>query len=211
MSSIGLAFPAPRCEAAGELARLIGSRADLEAKLDQLDREQRAASEDVARLSAELTALEKHALEGVEVTRAQRRKAEDALAKARAAHAAPWGERRQALREAINGHQGRVQAFAAAHFAELVAEVEQDGAEAAERVDAAAEKLVEAAHERDRAAQRLDALNATVRGRSRPGDVARSHGEALLREATQLLQEGGEVAPKLRPELVGASDEVAAA
>jgi chromosome segregation ATPase len=196
-----LAFPEPRCEAAVELARLLDSRAELESKLDALDREQRAAGEEVARLSAELVALERRGLEGEEVSPAARTKAEEALAKAQAAHAAPWGERRQALKESINGHQGRVQRFVGEHFGELVEEVEQDGALAAEAIDDAAAKLVEAARERDQASKRLDALNATVRGASRFGDVAISRADAVAREAGRMLAEGGEVAPRVRDEL----------
>jgi chromosome segregation ATPase len=196
-----LAFPAPQSEAALELARLIDSRAELEAKLDTLDGEQQHAGEQVARLSAELVALERRGLEGEEVTPAASRKAEDALAKAKVANAAPWGERRQALREAIAGHSGRVQRFVAEHFGELVEEVEAAGKEAADDVDAAAEALVTAWRKRDTASQRLDALLATVRGASRFGDVTLSRSEPVTREAEKLLAGGGEVAPTVRDEL----------
>jgi hypothetical protein len=196
-----LGFNAPRSEAALELARLIDSRAELESKLDALDREQYAAGEDVTRLSDELTALERRSLEGESVTSAQRSKAEAALAKARSVAASPRGERRQALREAIGGHQARVQHFVAEHFAELVEEVEVDGAEATQAVDDAATKLVAAYHDRDRASQRLDALIATVNGRSNFGDVTLSRSEPVTREAKKLLASGGEAAPRLRDEL----------
>jgi hypothetical protein len=196
-----LAFPAPQSEAALELARLIDSRAELESKLDALDREQYAAGEEVARLSDELTALERRSLEGESVTPAQRSKAEGELAKARAVAASPWGERRQAINEAIQGHQARVQRFVAEHFAELVEEVEQDGEQAAQAVDDAAAKLVAAARERDIASHRLDALIATVNGRSNFGDVTLSRSEPVTREAEKLLASGGEVAPRLRDEL----------
>ena len=197
-----LVFLEPRGEAAVELARLIDSRAELEAKLDALDREQRGTAETLAKRSAELTALEKRALEGEQVGAADRRKAEDALVKAKAAHAANWAEKRSALRQAIAGHQGRVQAFVGEHFTELVAEVEQDGAEAAQAVDTAATKLVEAARERDAASRRLDALVTAVCGQSKFGDVAISRSEAVVGAAERLLSDGGEVAPTLRPELV---------
>jgi outer membrane murein-binding lipoprotein Lpp len=196
-----LAFPAPQSEAALELARLIDSRAELESKLDALDREQYAAGEEVTRLSDELTSLERRSLEGESVTPAQRSKAEGELAKARSVAASPWGERRQAVTEAIHGHQGRVGAFVAEHFAELVEEVEADGAEAARAVDAAAASLVAAYHDRDRASQRLDALIATVNGRSNFGDVTPSRSESITREAEKLLASGGEAAPRVRDEL----------
>jgi chromosome segregation ATPase len=203
VSSFGhLGFAAPRSEAARELAGLIDAEAELDAKLDRLDREQRAAAETVARLSAALVELERRELAGGKVTAAQRSKAEAELAEARAADAAPWGERRTALRAAIGDHHNRVQAFIAAHFVELLAELEEDGAEASRKVNDAAATLVEAAHERDTCSKRVDALVTAVRGQSKFGDVVISRGEAVLREAERMLSEGGEVAPTLRPELV---------
>jgi hypothetical protein len=136
------------------------------------------------------------------VTAAQRSKAEAELAEARAADAAPWGERRTALRAAIGDHHNRVQAFIAAHFVELLAELEEDGEQAAHKVNDAAAALVEAAHERDACSKRVDALVTAVRGQSKFGDVAISRSEAVAREAERLLAEGGEVGPTLRPELV---------
>lgn len=201
-----LDFPAPRCKAAAELVRLLGTRDQLEAKLDALDAEQRVAADTLAQRSAELTALERRRLEGGQVSAAQRSKAEDALAQAKTAHAAPWAERRQALREAINNHANRVQTFVAEHFAELIEEVEADGAKAAQAVDVAATKLVAAYHERDRASQRLDGLLAVTRGASRFGDVATSRADALVREATGLLRNGGEAAPRVRSGIVPGRD-----
>jgi hypothetical protein len=196
-----LGFNAPRSKAAAELAGLVNARGELEARLDQLDREQQHAGEQVTRLSAELVALERRSLEGESVTPTKRDKAEAELAKARAVAASPWGERRQAISEAIGGHHNRLQNYAGEHFAELVEEVEEDGEQAAQAVDAAAASLVAAYVERDRASQRLDALIALVRGASRFGDVALSRSQPVKREAEKLLAEGGEVAPRVRDEL----------
>ncbi len=202
VSSIGqLAFDEPRCDAAVELARLVGSRAELEQRLNTLDRQQRDAAAMLEKRSAELTALERRELEGEQVSAAQRGKAEEALTKAKVAHAANWAEKRSALRGALDGHQGRVQAFVAENFRELVAEVEQEGAEAARKVNDAATALVEAAHKRDAASRRLDALITAVRGQSKFGDVAISRSEAAVGAAERLLSDGGEVAPVLRDEL----------
>ena len=191
-------FSEPRSEAAIELTRLLGVQVELEARLDTLDREQRTAAETLTERSAELVALERRGLEGEQVTAAQRNKTEDALLKAKTAHAAPWGERRSAIQQAINGHQGRVQAFVAEHFAELVDEIEQDGAKAARAVDAAAGTLVTAYQERARCSQRLDTLIAAINGTSRSGDVALSRADGLFREADRMLQKGGEAAPVVR-------------
>jgi hypothetical protein len=192
---------APRSEAALELARLVDSRSELAMKLDQLDHSQRLAGEEVARLSGELTALERRSVEGEQVSAKALGSAEVALAKARAAHAAPWGERRQAINEAIQGHQARVQRFVSEHLAVLIEEAEAAGVLAAEAVDKAAEKIVEAARERDTASKRIDALLASVNGSSKFGDVALSRGDGLAREADRLLQAGGEIAPRVRDEL----------
>lgn len=63
MSSLDqLAFHAPRSEAAVDLVQLVDAKAELEAKLDRLDREQREAADTLAKRSAELTELEKRAL-----------------------------------------------------------------------------------------------------------------------------------------------------
>jgi chromosome segregation ATPase len=202
MSSFAqLSFPAPRSEAARELAGLVEDEGKLDEKLDRLDREQRAAAEKVAQLSAALVELERHELAGEKVSAAQRSKAEAELAGARAASAAPWGERRAAVRQAISDHHNRVQTFIAAHLAELLAELEEDGAEASRKVNDAAVALVEAAHERDTCSKRVDALLAAVNGSSRFGDVALSRSEAVAREAQRMLSDGGEVAPVLRDEL----------
>ena len=65
------------------------------------------------------------------------------LARARAAVAAPWGERRSAARKAIAGEEGTIQAFVAWHFVDLLSELEEDGAQARAVTDEAA-RLVEA-------------------------------------------------------------------
>ena len=51
---LNLELSAPRGEAAQELARLVAGRRELVGRLDQIDQQQRQASEEVARLSAEL-------------------------------------------------------------------------------------------------------------------------------------------------------------
>jgi hypothetical protein len=69
-------------------------------------------------------------------------------------------------------------------------------------MDDGARMLVEAAHERASCAARHDQLIAAVRGRSQFGGVALSRCETLVREATQLLESGGELGPTVRPELL---------
>ena len=198
LSSFALDFSAPRSAAAVELARLIDAQDELEDRRDLLDREQRAAGETLQRTSGALVELERASALGETVSAAARTKAEVELVKAKAASAAPWAERRDALSQAVAAHRGGVQAFVGAHFSELVNEIEEDGISAAEAVDAAAARLVAAAHERGRHAARLDALIATVRGRSERGDVAISKADSLVRETERFLELGGETAPTLR-------------
>ena len=208
-----LDFQAPRTPAAQELARLLAAHAELEARLDRFDREQTDAGERVARASAALVELEAAELDGKKVTAEARTKAETELAKARSAFAEPWGERRAAITRTVAADRGRVQRYVGENLAALVAEVEEDGSEAAEAVDTSAARLVAAAHERERHARRLDALVASVRGRSQYGDVAVSAADEAVRAAQRFLSEGGETPPALRagllPESSVTADEAA--
>jgi hypothetical protein len=69
---LNLELSAPRGEAAQELARLVAGRRELVGRLDQIDQQQRQASEEVARLSAELADLEWAAASAEQVTTASR-------------------------------------------------------------------------------------------------------------------------------------------
>ena len=187
----------PRGTAAIELAALTAARRELDAKLDALDAQQRSASEDVARFGADLADLERRALAGEQVSGKQRTAAENMLAAARAKSAEPWPERRAGIQRAIRDRDHAVQKHIAANFAELLAEVEEDGRAAADALTTAAAHLVDVAYERARCADRLDQLVASVQGRSRPGLVARSRAEALVDAARRLVERGGEQAPAL--------------
>ncbi len=95
-----------RGEAGRELAARLAARAELDSLLDALDAEQRRASEDVVRLSAELADLEREAAGGKPVSGSQRTKAEQALAKVRLVHGEPWAERRAGVQAAIRDPRG---------------------------------------------------------------------------------------------------------
>jgi hypothetical protein len=108
--------------AAEELAELTQRRASAQARVDQLERQQRAATEAAAKASATLADLERRALGGEKVSAATRRQAEDALTRARAEAGEPWAERIAGSRAAIRDAQTEVQKFTAAHLDELVAD-----------------------------------------------------------------------------------------
>jgi hypothetical protein len=89
--SIG--FPAPRSAEAIELNRLLAWRMGLVSKVDELERRHRSSHQNAAEASSALEQLERGAFAGEKVTDAQRKRAEDTLAKAREAEREPWGGR----------------------------------------------------------------------------------------------------------------------
>jgi hypothetical protein len=127
---------------------------------------------------------------------AKRRTLEQQLAEARSAAEKPWPERIEGARRTVRDLDDERQAYVGQHLAELVAVLEEEGRAAADDLDAAAKAVVAAFGERQRVDQAISQLAAMV-GRPRPGDVARSHGDAVVREANALLDAGGEVPPRL--------------
>jgi hypothetical protein len=192
---------APRGEAMTELARLGEAEHELQAKLSDVGQEQRAAGDDVARVSGELTELEARAARGEQVLAKERTALEQRLAAARSRAAQPWEERRAALHAVARERQAATHRHAAEHFGVLLEEIETGSVQAADRVDAALRELLDAVAERAAAARRVEALVILVRGRTAFGDVPPSRADAVAREAERLLGEGGEPPPLLRPEL----------
>jgi hypothetical protein len=197
MSTRQLPDLAPSGSAASEqLHALVVARAELDDRLDALDDRQRQASEDVARLSEELSELERAAAVGEQVTPAHRTKAENALMQARLLHGQPWAERREGIRAAARDADRDLNQFVAEHLGDLVDELHETADAAAQAVDRACHTLVSAYAERQAVEARVSALTAMVRN-PRPGDVARTRAEAVVREANRLLEEGGEQSPRL--------------
>jgi chromosome segregation ATPase len=181
--------------AATELAALAAARAELDERADALDREQRQASENVARLSAALADLERRAAAGEQVISDEARtKAERELTQARIAAGAPWAERRDGVRAAIRDADHATRTFVAEHLDELLAELADEADAAASAVDRACHALITAYRERQAVESRVTELCALVRP-PRPGDIVRTRSEALAREAERLLAQGGEAAP----------------
>ena len=177
-----------------ELARLLQRQAELEARVDHVSAEERAAAAAVQEASDALVSLERAAAGGEKISEAARRKAEDVLLQARTTAASPWGERRKAARLAADDARQEVALYVAEHVDALLADVGERGERAARAEDAAAEALLAAYEERQAAERETFDLLGYVR-RARPGDVARSRAEQLVAEARKLIEQGGEQAP----------------
>lgn len=186
----------PRSEVSTELAALVAQRDALRDRVDETDREQREANERAASTSAALAELERRALAGDDVG-GQRKKLETELAKAKAAAAEPWAERRAGRQAAVRDHEQQMRIFVGQNFAALYDELAEDAEAAATHVNNACNELLAAYHERQVIDGRVTNLAAMVR-QPQLGDVARTHAEAVAAAASALLQAGGEQAPLLR-------------
>lgn len=183
----------PRSEVSTELAALVAQRDALRDRVEAIDSEQREANERAANTSVALAELERRALAGHDVG-GQRKKLEAELAKARAAAAEPWAERRAGGQQAVRDHEQQVRIFVGQHFAALYDDLAEA---AATRVDHACNELLAAYHERQVIDGRVTTLAAMVRA-PQLGDVARTRAEAVAAAASALLMAGGEQAPLLR-------------
>jgi hypothetical protein len=181
-------------EALRELAALLEPRAALEQRLDDLDRQQRAASERREGASDALAQLEARAAAGEQVSGAARTKAERELLEARAHWGEPWAERRAGVSRAIAARDDDVRRFVASRFGDLKAELETAGEHVARELDEAAAHLVRAHARREAIASQLISLCSMLRP-TRPGDVSRSAAEPAVRAASALLDGGGEARP----------------
>jgi hypothetical protein len=181
-----------RSTATQAMARLVAERDRASDRVDQLEAQAREASAAAQQASVDLIEFERH---GASPT-GRRPKLEQALVAARAKAAEPWAERIAGARTRIGDRHAEVQAFVAEHLDELVADRERQGEAAAARLTAAAESVLTAYADRERAASEIAGLAAMV-GRTHSTDITRSRAEALARAAGDLVDAGGEVAPKL--------------
>jgi hypothetical protein len=184
----------PRGTAAKELAALVNRRASLDEREGELDQQQRAATAEVELMRARLADLERAAVSGDKVDEKTRREAEEALTRARLKAAEPWAERREGVRAAMREADQAVTTFVGAHFDELLAELREDAENAAEDLNRACARVVDAYAERARVEQCVTSLCAIIR-HPRPGDIAYTRAAAVAKEAETLLLEGGEAAP----------------
>ncbi len=173
------------------MARLVAERDRARDRVDELEREARFSGERAAAASAALTEFERRGGRA-----AERTKLEAELAEARAKAAEPWAERIAGARTRIGDHQAELQRFVGEHLQELVADREAEGEAGAARLTEAAERVLTAHREREQIAGEIAQLCSMV-GRVHSTDITHSRGEALARAAGDLVDGGGEVAPKL--------------
>jgi chromosome segregation ATPase len=187
----------PRGDAMTELVRLSAAEQELRRRVEQVDNEARFANAELTAAREQLVELERKA--GAGGPRAQqRRKVEQRLAEAEQAAAQPWRERIAGAEQAVRDARSAVRQHAAQHLDELVDELEQAGAEAAEFVDAAAESFV-AAVERCEAVERDLIATVALTGRAMtPADVSRLRSGEAAQAVRQFLAQGGEHAATLR-------------
>jgi chromosome segregation ATPase len=173
--------------------KLVEARERANDRVRELEAEQRLASQTLVAARETLVQFERRG----GGRPAERRQLEEALAKAKKAAEEPWSERLEGARRAARDAQHEVQRFVAEHLAELVEAREVDGQAAAERINTAAAEMLAGYQEWSQVATEINGLLALV-GPVRPGDVSFTRCEALAREASTLLREGGEQAPVVR-------------
>jgi hypothetical protein len=165
------------------------------ARIDEVGGQARAAAVELAHAREALTEAER-----LGAPAAERKRLEQRLAAAEQRHGEPWAERRAGAERAAMDARHAVQLHASEHLSELVAEIEERGRAAAEQVDAAAERFLDAVTRRAEVDQELTATLALVR-RNKPGDVARSRADEARHAVAEFIQRGGEVPPTVRVEL----------
>jgi hypothetical protein len=205
LADLTAAKPKPNAETA-ELARLRAARADVEARLDQLDRDARDATAGLAAARDAVAQLERRAANGETVTDEERRQAEADLETAAARQREPWPERADGVRAAVRDADQAIQRYVAEHFDALLGVVHEQADQAAADVDTCARRLAEAIAERARVEQTVIAFASTVRT-TQPGELQRSRTDQLSRELERLAMLGGELPPRLRVDPVAEASE----
>jgi hypothetical protein len=190
-------FDAPRSEAAKQLAALVKVRHDLGGQEAAINQQEREAHDNARRLAAELTDLERRVAVGEQVSAQARTKAEQTLVKARIAAHEPWAERRAGVQAAIRDQEHAILQFVAENLDELVAEIEEDGQDAAQALNRACRAVEDAYLQRMACEQRLTSVVGMVRI-PRPGEIAFTRAEEVRRAAVALLMAGGEQPPTLK-------------
>jgi chromosome segregation ATPase len=176
-----------------KLTELRQRVAEAQAKVDQLEAEQRAASEAREAARAALIDAERRG-----VRPAERTKLESALTTAEARTEERWPERIAGARARISDCELALQGFVAENLRALVEEVEARGDQAAADEVAAAGQLLAAYNRREACVGEIGALVAAAGGRVHPADVGPpSRADAAAAECRRLV-ENGEPAPRLR-------------
>lgn len=193
-----------------ELLALAEREQELRAKVDEVGRDARRASEELAEAREALIELERHAGVGEKSSAQERKAAETRLAKAQQEAGAPWAERLAGAERGAADARHAIQRHAAERLAELVAEVEEAGADAAQQVDAAAQSFLDAVGRVTAIEHDVTAIMAATGRHMRPGDITRLRSDQAANVMRTFLAEGGERGPTLRrdlPELGQVADE----
>jgi hypothetical protein len=180
-----------------ELARLERRNAEARQRVEQLERDQRAAGQARQEARAALVEAERRG-----AAPADRKKLEQTLADAEARASEPWPERIEGARAAARDLTGERRQLVAHNLLSLAEAVEADGGSAASAINEHCAGLIAAYHRRQELEQRLFTLASTVRV-TEPGDVSRSKADQLAKAAMALLQAGGETPPVLRRDRYG--------
>jgi hypothetical protein len=179
-------------DAAAAMSKLVEKREHANDRVHEIEAEQRLASHTLQATREALVQFERRGGGGEEC-----RQLEQALAEAKAEANAPWSERIEGARRRARDAQHEVAGYVAEHLTELVAAREAEGQAAAERINTACSEILAGHAEWERIAGDISALLSLV-GPVRPGDVSFGRSEALAREASTLLREGGEQGPVVR-------------
>ena len=191
MVSDQLRHPNPTSDAARELNALLDQRAQLAATTGDAENRVRFMSDDVQQASAAVTDIERRALGGEKVSDTERAKARKRLADAKATADEPWSLRAEGGRRALSDLDRRISTHVLETFDQLRADIEGEAVQAAERIDRAAQEIIDAFREREQISTRLMGLTSVI-STPRPGDVNRSRADQLAREAGKLMDGGGE-------------------
>jgi hypothetical protein len=183
----------PQGEAMVDLLDLNRREQEQRARVDEVSAEARRAQEELALARAALIEAERRG-DDAEI----RAKLERRLAAASKRAQEPWAERLAGAERAAQDARHAVQIHAGAHLSELVAEIEQAGAAAAERVDDAARGFLAAVAACQSAERDLIQIVAATGRRMGPHDVSRLRSGEAANAVTAFLQQGGERAATLR-------------
>jgi hypothetical protein len=189
------------------LGEVTARRDAAQRRVDELEAEQRAAGQARAAARAALVEAERTGARPAERSRAGKALA-DADLKPTILTAKMEG-----ARAAVRDAEVEVARVVGANLDELVAAREEDGRTAVASLNAALQEVVAAFHRREAIAAEISGL-ASMAGRIHPGDVSRSRAEEVVRAVSDLLANGGELAPTLdrdpRLPRLGAPTEAAA-
>jgi hypothetical protein len=161
------------------------------ARIGDVDAQARRAAAELAESREALIQLEAGA-----PTVQERAAAEKRLARAEQTAGERWPERHAGAERGALDARHALQRFAAEHLDELVNEVEEAGAAAAEQVNHAAGLFLRSLERRDQIERDLISIVALTR-MMKPGDTNRSNADDARRAVQTLLQNGGEVGPEL--------------